>query len=107
MQIIEKNEGPKILYEESGARVYFGDDELMLNLSKYQRDWSVHIDICSNRDGQLVVGTGEGLYYVAQLDVPAIIYTEPPEEEIPAPIPLDMAAVTLTLWNTNNPVPAE
>jgi hypothetical protein len=69
MQIIEKNEGPKIAYEENGTMVFLGDYELMVNISKYQRDWPVHIDICSNRDNQLVVGTGEGLYYVAQFDV--------------------------------------
>ncbi len=77
MQVIEKNIGPKIAYEEIGTRVTFGDEELMLNLARYQRDWPVHLDVCSNRDGQLVVGTGTGLYYVAQLDIPAIQYAEP------------------------------
>lgn len=107
MQIIEKNEGPKIAYEENGIMVFLGDYELMINVAKYQRDWPVHIDICSNRDKQLVIGTGEGLYYVAQLDIPAIKYTEPEtEEEIPEPLPIDMSEVVLTLWSLENLVPS-
>lgn len=108
MQVIEKNEGPKIAYEENGTKVTLGDDELMINVAKYQRDWPVHIDICSNRDKQLVIGTGGGLYYVAQLDIPEIKYTEPEnEEETPEPLPIDMKDVVLTLWSLENPVPAE
>lgn len=108
MKVIEKNEGPKIAYEVTGTKITFGDDELTINVAKYQRDWLVHIDICSNRDKQLVIGTGEGLYYVAQLDVQEIKYTEPEnEEETPEPLPIDMDEVTLTLWNLEHPVPAE
>jgi len=108
MQIIEKNEGAKIAYEENGTMVFLGDYELMINASKYQRDWPVHIDICSNRDNQLVVGTGEGLYYVAQFDIPETKYTEPvTEEETPEPIPIDMKEVTLTLWSLDNLIPVE
>jgi hypothetical protein len=103
IQIIEKNEGHKIAYEENGTMVFLGDYELMINVAKYQRDWPAHIDICSNRDNQLVIGTGEGLYYVAQLDIPAIKYTEPEtEEEIPEPLPIDMSEVVLTLWSLEN-----
>lgn len=105
MQIIEKNEGPKIAHEENGTMVFLGDYELMINVAKYQRDWPVHIDICSNRDNQLVIGTGEGLYYVAQIDIPAQKYTEPAtEDEIPTPIPLNMNDVVLTLWSLDNSV---
>ena len=114
MQIIEKNVGPKVAYEENGTMVFLGDYELMINASKYQRDWPVHIDVCSNRDSQLVVGTGEGLYYVAQIDIPAAKYTEPEipvnmetPSEIPTLIPIDMSEVVLTLWSLNNPTPVE
>lgn len=113
MQIIEKNEGQKIAFEETGTMIFLGDYELMLNASKYQRDWPVHIDVCSNRDNQLVVGTGEGLYYVAQLDIPAAKYTEPvepgheTEEESPELIPIDMSEVTLTLWSLDNLISVE
>lgn len=118
MQIIEINQGPKIAYEESGTRVTFGDEVLMLNLARYQRDWPVHLDICSNRDNQLVVGTGTGLYYVAQLDIPAIQYAEPEpvepaegedstgNQDPPSPLPLNMDEVVLTLWAIDNPQPA-
>ena len=115
MQIIEKNEGKKIAFEENGTMVFLGDYELMLNASKYQRDWPVHIDVCSNRDNQLAMGTGAGLYYVAQLDIPAAKYTEPPEVEpelgtegeSPELIPIDMSNVILTLWSIENPTPVE
>ena len=107
MKVIEKNEGPKIAYEVTGTKITFGDDELTINVAKYQRDWPVHIDICRNRDNQLVIGTGEGLYYVAQFDIPAIKYTEPEtEEEIPEPLPIDMSEVVLTLWSLENLVPS-
>ncbi len=106
IQVIEKNEGPKIQHEENGTMIFFGDYELMVNAAKYQRDWPVHIDICSNRDKQLTIGTGDGLYYVAQLNIPAVEYTEPAtEEEVPEPIPLSMDDVVLTLWSLDNPVP--
>lgn len=114
MQVINKNEGPKIAYEENGTMVFLGDYEIMLNIAKYQRDWPVHIDVCSNRDSQLVIGTGEGLYYVAQFDIPAIQYEQPQEPvtegqvvDPPAQISLDMADVTITLWGLDNQVPVE
>lgn len=114
MQIIEKNEGKKIAYEENGTMIFLGDNELMINASRYQRDWPVQIDICSNRDNQLVIGTGSGLYYVAQVDIPAAKYTEPeaPEEgeepeEVPELIPIDMSEVMLTLWSVENPTEVE
>lgn len=118
MQVLEKNPGPKIAYQESGTRLYLGDEELMLNVAKYQRDWPVQVDICSNRDNQLVMGPGQGLYYVAQLDIPAITYEPTPQEGVegegepgaqvlPQALPLDMALVTLTLWSLDNPGPQE
>lgn len=108
IQVIEKNEGPKIAYEENGTLIFFGNYALMINIAVYQRDWPVHIDVCSNRDKQLMVGVGESLYYVAQLDIPAKRYTEPEtEEDTPEPIPIDMSEVVLTLWSLDNPTPVE
>ena len=106
MNVIEKNQGTKIAHEVSGTRLYLGDDELMFNLTKYQRDWPVHIDVCTNRDGMLVVGTGDGLYYTAQVDIPPIEYAESTEGEGGGPLPLDMDAVTLTLWSIDDPTPS-
>lgn len=106
MIIIEKNEGQKIDYKQVKYKVSFDDDSLTVNCSKYQKDWDVHIDICMDSDGNLVIGTGSGLVYVAQLDIPAKKYEETAstgenegtEDVTPVEIPLDMNEVTLTLW---------
>mgnify|MGYP001850599584 CR=1 FL=1 len=90
--VVEINEGTKISWAQNAAKLTFGDDELMVNAEKYQRDWPVHLDICGDSDGNLVIGTGTGRYYVAQVDIPAKSYTES------QPIPLEMSDVTLTLW---------
>ena len=98
MIIVEKNEGPKIPYSVSEKKVTFNDD-LTINLAKRQQDWPVHVDICSNEDGELVIGAAAGRAYVAELDVPAKEYEEPQGEDEPiVTIPLDMDKVTLTLW---------
>ena len=113
MIIIEKNEGTKIPYEVDGTKVCFNDD-LTINLAKRQEDWPVHIDVCSDKDGALVIGAASGNYYVAQIDVPAREYVEVEEDVEPVkedgqtksvklePKPLDMDEVTLTLWALEN-----
>lgn len=119
--VVEKNEGQKIDWRQSGTKLTFGDDELMVNIAKYQRDWATQLDICGDKNGNLVIGVGEGRYYAAQLDIPAIKYTEPVpivpaetdteetaeestggtmrESTPPEPIPLEMSDVVLTLWS--------
>lgn len=98
MIVIEKNEGPKIPYEVTGKKICF-DDDLTINLAKREDDWPVHIDVCSDRDGNLVIGTAAGRAYVAEIDIPAREYTPGAgEEDPPVPVPLDMDKVTLTLW---------
>lgn len=94
MIIIEINEGPKIPYEVTGKKIIF-DDDLMLNLAKRQSEEPVHIDICYNKARQLITGTQDAWAFVAQIDIPAIEYSEGEE---PEPLPLDMDKVTLTLW---------
>ena len=111
----EINEGRKIAWKQDGTKLTFGDDELMVNCAAYQRDWPVHLDICGDADGNLVIGTGTGRYYVAQVDIPAREYAEPEPVEAVAlaegdagadtqqsamaePLPLEMSGVTLTLW---------
>lgn len=118
MIIVEKNTGEKIAYTQSGTVVSFGGGELSLNCASYQRDWGVHLDVCANADGNLVIGTESGQKYVAQLDIPAreYIYPEQPETAVtdtengdegamgrtetepPVPVALDMEKVTLSLW---------
>ena len=122
--VTEKNAGQKIDFEQSGTRLIFGDDEIMLNAAKYQKDWDVEVDICRDKSGNLTIGTGAGLRYVAQVMIPAATYTEteiPAEETAEAPAaedeaegsdsvnqkttvqrdknPLDMGDVTVILWS--------
>ena len=118
MIIAEKNEGAKIPYEVTGTKVCF-DDDITINLAKRQEDWPVHIDLCSDKDGALVIGAESGRYYVAQIDVPAKEYEEAEAtaeaentggeqaegqqtETIRTAKPLDMDNVTLTLWALEN-----
>ena len=121
--VIEKNAGQKIDFEQSGTRLIFGDDELMLNAAKYQKDWDVEVDVCRDKSDNLTIGTGSGLRYVAQVMIPAATYTETVIEEPEAPEadaegaeqtenggmnqqnvqrdknPLDMGDVTVVLWS--------
>ena len=122
--VIEKNAGQKIDFEQSGTSLIFGDDELMLNAAKYQKDWDVEVDVCRDKSGNLTIGTGSGLRYVAQVEIPAATYTETEieaEEPAEAPAaedaaedgdgmnqkttvqrdknPLDMGDVTVILWS--------
>ena len=107
VQVIEKNEGAKISWRQSGTKLIFGeDDDLIINCATRQKDWPVHADISLDEDGNLVVGTGR--YYLAQVDIPAREYADVPnEDEIaegttagthPEPQPIDMEKVELTLW---------
>ena len=105
MIIIEKNEGPKIPYEVTGKKICF-DDDLTINLAKREEDYPVHIDVCSDADGDLVIGTAAGRRYVAEIDIPKreYIYPDPPADpddptDLPIPVPLDMDKVTLSLWS--------
>ena len=110
MKVIEVNVGEKIPYTVSTTKVTF-DDELMLNLSKLERDFDVSIDICIDRYGMIV--TGLGVKYAAQIEIPARQYTEKevdnpdydPEDEnsrqtimVPEPVPFSMNNVTLKLY---------
>lgn len=122
--VTEKNAGQKIDFEQSGTRLIFGDDEIMLNAAKYQKDWDVEVDVCRDKSDNLTIGTGSGLRYVAQVMIPAATYTEteiPAEETAEAPAaedeaegsdsvnqkttvqrdknPLDMGDVTVILWS--------
>lgn len=98
MIIVEKNAGKKIPYEVTSTKICF-DDDLTINLAKRQKDEPEHIDICSDRDGELVIGAAAGRAYVAEIDIPAKEYAPAEEEEgAPEALPLDMDKVTLTLW---------
>ena len=106
MIIVEKNVGEKIEYEVKNTatkKTICFDDDLTINLVKREQDWAVHIDICSDADGDLVIGTAAGRAYVAEIDIPAREYTEEvdpedPEQTIRTPVPLNLDKVTLSLW---------
>lgn len=120
MKVIEANEGRKVEYEENGSWLNF-DDQISLNLKRMEADHDVHVDITADAFGRLQ--TGEGVYYVAQLTIPARQYEETeienpdymePSEDEEAdefgaghvsrtitkknPVPFSMDNVTLTLY---------
>lgn len=124
MKIIEKNEGAKIPYEVQGGKIVFNDDELTLNLARYERDDANHIDICRDKCGNLVSGVIPGIAetYVAQIDIPARAYEEreiegaAEEEQADSEetggmmdrqtmereaVPFDIDKCVLTLWALN------
>jgi hypothetical protein len=105
MNIIYKTpeaENNHIACETSGDKITLGDDELTLNLSRYEQDDPKHIDICFDATGCLVVGTATGRKYVAEIEIPARRYTEEvvDEEMTRTPVPFDIDLCTLTLWAT-------
>lgn len=93
MNVIEKNEGTKVDYMVEGNKITFGDDEIMLNLIKYERDEAQTIDICRDDDKILIAGPSK--YFVANINIPAKQY-EDPEKTIPVPFSMDN--VELVLW---------
>ena len=103
--IIEKTGGVKVDVTIMGNRIILGDDEMMLNLSKYERDDPVHIDIGLNSRGFLTFGVSDR--YAVQIDIPGRAYNYVPSGEVDesgAPVmkkvavEFDMSKVTITLW---------
>ncbi len=103
VKIVEKNEGEKINIEVVDTKIILAG-EMILDLEKYERDFDVHIDICTNEFGFMMFGSNER--YVAQIDIPARAYDtiidgededgNPMEKQVP--IPFNMDNVTVTLW---------
>lgn len=105
MIVEEKNQGPKVDYELSGNVIVFRGGELSLDLSKFERDFPVDIDISSNEHDMLQ--TGLSRRYVAQISIPAGEYEEidtgeTDEEDDPiierSAMPFDISRVKLILW---------
>ena len=127
VQVIEKNTGEKIQWEQDGYRLSFDDDALSVKVTKYQGDEARTLDVCMDRGGDLLLGPPPGGRagppgprppprgrYVAQIEILAATYTETPIE--PQEVadesgdtnrqtvertknPLDMAEVKLILWS--------
>lgn len=104
-KIIEKTGGEKVDVLFEGKKVILGDDEMTLNLSKYERDDPVHIDIGLNARGFLTFGVSDR--YAVQIDIPAREYDlvdsgQTDENDSPrmnkVAKPFDMSRVMVTLW---------
>ena len=100
MNIIEMNEGRKIDYTIDKTKINF-NDELMLNLAKYEQDRVITIDICSDINGNQIEIPARK-YIIGEADNPE--YNEDDEQskrsiETKEPIPFDIDKVTLRLWS--------
>ena len=85
IQVVEVNDGDKIAYEQDGCRLYLGDDELMINLKKYQTDYDYKIDVVKTKNGNIIFGQEIAsadfvMRYVAQILMPAATYAETKSE---------------------------
>lgn len=128
VQVLEKNEGTKIAFSQKDVKLIFGDDDLAIRCDTRQRDYPVHMDVCADDDGNLIIGAGR--YYVAQVDIPPAVYVE--TEITPAAVaeqaeaggseyesgangmpsvqrerqPINMSEVVVTLWSVDDFRPA-
>ena len=118
MNEVIKTPGKHIVYDTTSKSIIFGEDEdLSINLKNREQDEKTLIDICSDSDGFLVVGTAAGLRYVAQVEIPARQYTEEEQENpnydpeaeagteaasqtitVREPVPFDIDNYTIYLW---------
>lgn len=97
------------------------NDEITLNLAKYERDDANHIDVCRDAYGNLVTGVIPGVAeaYIAQIDIPPRAYLEKQIETVAEitdlaegenaggmlgqgivrePVSFDVDSCTLSLW---------
>ena len=118
MNEVIKTPGKHIVYDTTSKSIIFGEDEdLSINLKNREQDEKTLIDICSDSDGFLVVGTAAGLRYAAQVEIPARQYTEEEQENpnydpeaeagteaasqtitVREPVPFDIDNCTIYLW---------
>lgn len=108
-------EGEHIAYSTSKKSITFGDDDLTINLKNRQGDEDITVDICSDINGNLVIGSDNSgaRKYVAQVTIPAKEYdyeeTENPsynkDDKTSSKTittrtekPFDIDACTIALW---------
>jgi hypothetical protein len=104
MILNNKNAGTYIKYELKGTRLSLRDEELTLDLSRYERDFPVHLDISENAFGMLIMGPSHR--YIAEIDIPArefkIVKGEKDDLGFPKlskiVLPFCTDKVSLTLW---------
>lgn len=108
MIVTEMNAGRKIEYSTRKTKLDLGDGALIVDLARWQKDYPVEKDIMADREGDL--GIGSGAFYVAQVEIPAIEYSEETETVtddegnesetvVTTPLPLDMDKVELRLFS--------
>ncbi|KGK88049.1 hypothetical protein [Clostridium sp. HMP27] len=110
MKIVEQNEGQKIQYRIKGNVLSF-DEAISINLSRYQKDEEVLLDLCLDNDNQLVVSPSTKsnyLWYLANIKIPSKDYeyvdTGKQNEDGSKVLtrvakPLNVEDVTLILWS--------
>lgn len=109
-EIIAKHigQGPFIPYKVVNGVLVFGDNELSVNLPEQEEDFPVHIDICEDEKGRLLIGAS--YRYVAQIDIHSRIYRLDKTgsiDETGIPFiekkeePFRIENVVLTLWSLN------
>lgn len=105
VQVVQKDTGEKIQWEQDGQRLSFDDEALTVKVPKYQGDEARTLDVCRTRTGDLMLGVQPSGRYVAQIEIPAAEYEETTTgegEEMTTTRTrkeLDMAAVKLILWS--------
>ena len=105
MQVVNMSSGRKVPYELRETTLDFANGALAIDLSRWQEDDPVTVDIKATRKGHLT--TGRGSYYVAQAEIPARQYQEPAEDSGDRtdgggerkPLPLNTDEVTLRLFS--------
>lgn len=103
---VTKTPGPHIPYETTTKSITFGDEDLSINLKNREQDQDTMIDVCSDINGELTMGTAAGYRYVAQILIPARQYNEIPGEPDPEgnpttkldPVPFDIEKCTIYLY---------
>jgi hypothetical protein len=104
MIMIKKNQGRNAQYELTGTKLAIREGELTLDLSRYEREYPVHLDIGENAFGMLVMGPSRR--YIAEIDIPAREYKIEigEKDDLGFPkmtrkdMPFDVDKVSLTLW---------
>lgn len=74
--------GTHIEYTTTKKAITFGDEDLTINLKNREKDEKVLIDVCADRDGELVIGAATGYKYVAQVEIPSREYAEEQVENL-------------------------
>lgn len=107
-----KTPGAYIEYATTDKSIIFGDDDLSVNLKNREMDEKITIDICTDKNGFLVIGAETGSRYAAQVEIPARRYEETEngfdEEGYPitarTAIPFDINRCIIYLWGRGTAV---